>query len=646
MNRKKQTIKKLLFSLHSYWQQYREWRFRYQLLLPASIVGIAYVASTLDRPIVLAYGTDTCMERSTILPGLFRPTGKGYQAYFANQSSVATVPLVADQLCVKPIQSPQPGKTEPARLSLFGVPFLFQKGFKVTAEALPRIDSSQLKDGLAVSRPLVLAASVTDTTFDYKLSANNKTVACIPDGAKQSCDVARLELRQATPYKLKLERYFEGQLVDTVFERAVTTLSPVSVAGSSIKPSEMVYSRPTAVELQMDKRISSAEAVLEKREGDKLAPITVKTEVNGQTIKASFAELPRSSQYQLTLRNVVASDGSTLLDKTYAMAFSTSGGPKVIGVNIGRTSVGIGTTVVVTFDQNLSPSQDIAPFVRVAGGLSGATKQGNQLRFSTSSVPVCGDFSISLTRDLQSEHGVAGDSAWSYGSRTLCQVVGSIGATVKGRSITSYRFGSGPNIILFVGATHGNEAGTYQLLSLWIDELESKARSIPADKTVIVIPALNRDGLAAGSRRNANNVDLNRNFPTADWKADVTMPGGEMVQGGGGSAPLSEPESQSIANYTTSLSPRLVLTYHSTGSLVTPNEAGVSSEYASTYSSISGYYVSPKASASETFEYDTTGAYEDWLYEKPGIAAILVELGSHTSHSSSRNFPAMWAMLK
>jgi len=126
----------------------------------------------------------------------------------------------------------------------------------------------------------------------------------------------------------------------------------------------------------------------------------------------------------------------------------------------------------------------------------------------------------------------------------------------------------------------------------------------------------------------------------------VTMPGGEMVQGGGGSGPLSEPESRALAGYTTGLSPRLVLTYHSTGSLVTANEAGISSGYTATYSRLSGYYVASKASASETFEYDTTGAYEDWLYEGPGIAAILVELGSHTSSSSSRNFPAMWAMMQ
>lgn len=629
-----------------YWRLYSSWRFRFQLALPLSFIAVAYVVATIDRPVAYAYGGSNCAERATLLPGLFRPVGHTFEVYAADKSSVGSVSLIAGKLCVRPLKAPQPGSSEPARLSLFGVPFLFQKGFRVATNELPQVDSSSLRDGLAVSRPLKLSTDTPDTTFEYRLQADNKIVTCTPEGTAQSCDVERLELRQATPYKLKLVRYFGGERVDTVFERSVTTLSPVSVTGSSIKAGELVYARPTGIEFQMDKALDDAQASLEKIEGDKVVPVASTTETKDKRLRVNFAELPRSSQYRLTLKNVVATDGSTLLDKTYVLPFSLSGGPKVIGVNIGRTSVSVGVTVVVTFDQNLSPSQDIAPYVKTTGGLSGATKQGNQLRFSTSAVPACGDFSITLTKDIQSEHGIAGDSAWGYSSRTLCQIVSSIGTTVKGRSITSYRFGTGPNVILFVGATHGNEAGTYQLLSLWVDELEAKARSIPADRTVIVIPALNRDGLTSGSRRNANNVDLNRNFPTADWKADVTMPGGEMVQGGGGSGPLSEPESQAIANYTVSLSPRLVLTYHSTGSLVTPNEAGVSSAYASTYSSISGYYVSPKSSASETFEYDTTGAYEDWLYEKPGIAAVLIELGSHTAPSASRNFPAMWAMLK
>lgn len=626
-----------------HWREFRELRYRYQILIPVVLLGLAYGLITLDRSATLNYSQNACVARWVPFPGLFSGKSGAYEAYFADIWQVGGVKLTASSLCAKPLQVPEPGKTEASRLSLFGVPGLFQSGIKVTPEALPEVKSPDLKDGLAVSRPLRISTSVPDATFDYKLHVDGKTVNCQMAGTSQVCAIEKLQLRQATPYTIELFRYFNDERVGSVFKRKVTTLAPVSILASSISPGQTVLARPTSVDFATDKPVQSADAVLQKKDG---TVIQAEVGVADKAIKVTFAELSRSTEYTLTLKNVVAIDGSTLLDKAYVLPFAMSGGPRVTGVNIGRSGVSVGTTVVVSFDQNLSPSQDVTPLVKVAGGVALVAKQGNQLRFSTSGVPRCGDFSVAVGKGIQSEHGVTGDSAWSYGSRTLCQQIGSIGSSVQGRSITSYRFGSGPNTILFVGLTHGNERGTYSLLSEWVDELEAKARQIPADKSVIVIPALNRDGLASGNRRNARNVDLNRNFPTNDWKADVTMPGGEMVAGGGGSSPLSEPESSALASFTVAQSPRLVLTYHSIGSLVTPNEAGVSGSYAGIYSQYSGYYVSPKSAAGSTFEYDTTGAYEDWLYEKPGISALLVELGSHTSSSSGRNMPAMWAMLR
>jgi len=644
--RLKTYIKKALHTPRIWWHRYRSLRYRYQVGIPLGLLLVVYSLSLLGRPLQFSYAGDNCTHNPVVLPELFASHGDKWRVSFDDTFRIGSVLLAANKLCITPIQPPGEGVSA-ARVSLFGLPLLFQKTIDVGVGKPPRVTETQLDKGLAVSRPLRLPTSQTDRIYSYRLHANAKTVNCSAELKVQVCDVEKLELRQATPYTLKLERYFSNKLIGSVFERSVTTLSPVSIASSSISANQTVYARPLALEFVMDKPIQTAQAVLEKKEGDKLTPIAVTTEVAGSGIKVVFpSELARSSEYQLTLKEVEASDGSTLIDKTYVLPFSMSGGPKVTGVNIGRSGVAAGTTVVVTFDQNLSPTQDIVPLVKVAGGLGGAIKQGNQLRFSTSTVPVCGTFSVSIAAGIQSEHGVVGETPWSYGSRTLCYTVGSIGTTARGRSITSYTFGGGSQTILYVGATHGNERGTYSLLSEWVDELDRKAGDIPADKKIVVIPALNRDGLAAGTRRNANNVDLNRNFPTANWKADVTMPGGEMVAGGGGSAPLSEPESRAIASFTTGLSPRLVLTYHSIGSLVTPNEAGVSSSYASIYASLSGYYVSPKSAAGGTFEYDTTGAYEDWLYESPGIAAILVELGSHSSSSSSRNFPAMWAMLR
>jgi protein MpaA len=53
----------------------------------------------------------------------------------------------------------------------------------------------------------------------------------------------------------------------------------------------------------------------------------------------------------------------------------------------------------------------------------------------------------------------------------------------------------------------------------------------------LFIPVLNPDGLLGFSRHNGNRVDLNRNMPTADWKANE--PGEKYYSG---PAAASEPE--------------------------------------------------------------------------------------------------------
>lgn len=116
-----------------------------------------------------------------------------------------------------------------------------------------------------------------------------------------------------------------------------------------------------------------------------------------------------------------------------------------------------------------------------------------------------------------------------------------IGATVLGRPITAYHFvppqyaTPKPAAILF-GAIHGDEPlGAHCLAQL---ALELTAR--PPGRDTWLIPALNLDGLAGGSKNNANDVDLNRNFAASSWTAEH-KPGYFP-----GPAPESEPETQAL----------------------------------------------------------------------------------------------------
>jgi protein MpaA len=84
-----------------------------------------------------------------------------------------------------------------------------------------------------------------------------------------------------------------------------------------------------------------------------------------------------------------------------------------------------------------------------------------------------------------------------------------LGRSEQGRPIVAWETGD-PNAkrrVLVVGCIHGNEPA-----GIAIANAVSRAR-VPAGTDVWVVPDLNPDGVAAGTRQNGRGVDLNRNFP-------------------------------------------------------------------------------------------------------------------------------------
>ena len=134
-----------------------------------------------------------------------------------------------------------------------------------------------------------------------------------------------------------------------------------------------------------------------------------------------------------------------------------------------------------------------------------------------------------------------------------------LGRSVKGRPIRALALGDSESTtrLLLVACIHGDEcAGIAVARSLL-------RRRPPAGLSVWVVPNLNPDGLAAGTRQNAHGVDLNRNFP-AGWRStgrpfDPTYPGAR---------PFSERETRIAARLILRLRPRYTIWFHQPQSLV------------------------------------------------------------------------------
>lgn len=624
------------------------WALPKRYTIPAAvflIVSIFYVIMfVIEKPVTFSYAEKTCVNRMTFLPTIHATVNdSGYQVEPSSVIKIGNWSAAARSLCFTPTKAPQAGVSKVSLAPFGGI--VARQTFALHIPTPVVADVAPLGKPIPVSRPLTLKMSGGDEIFKYSLKINNKEASCSTEKAQLACGVEKLDLAQSQSYKAELLRHFDNTVVAALAKKDIQTLAATTLTDSSIKRDEVVYAKPTELSLSFDKKVISVSADLYKIVGDTQEKVPTKLEVTntGATIRLSD-QLARLSDYRLVVNKVVAADGSGLVEP-YQLPFKVSGGPKVTGVNVGTYGVAMGATVVVSFDQPLFESQDIQKFVTLTGGASYVSKKANQVLVSLANVPRCGDFSIKLTNDLQSQYDIAGNSAWNFTSRTVCHTVSTFGTSAQGRAMNAYYFGSGGTTVMYTGAIHGGEVSTKLLMDRWIQDLEAKARSIPAGIRVVVVPTINPDGYARGTRTNANNVDLNRNFATNDWQKDITTVNNQPFPGGGGASAMSEPETQAIAALARALRPRVVLSYHSIGGMVAANQAGNSSSLAAMYASKSGYG-NITGQSDSTFEYSISGTADDWYAQALGVPSLLVELGSHSYHQLERNQTAMWALLQ
>ncbi len=147
-----------------------------------------------------------------------------------------------------------------------------------------------------------------------------------------------------------------------------------------------------------------------------------------------------------------------------------------------------------------------------------------------------------------------------------------VGASIEGRSIWAFTITDNPALyepephVRLTGGIHGSEGMSWELLLYLLDDLltgyahDSRIRGIIDNTVIMVIPMLNPDGAAKGSRYNETGVDLNRNFTLyapESWQPSTRH----------GPAPFSEPETTAIRDYALGVTSHLSATFH-TGAVV------------------------------------------------------------------------------
>jgi protein MpaA len=191
------------------------------------------------------------------------------------------------------------------------------------------------------------------------------------------------------------------------------------------------------------------------------------------------------------------------------------------------------------------------------------------------------------------------------------------GDSVQGRDLRAYRVGprDADRTLLVIGSFHGDEDEGHEIVARLRDES-------PNAFSIWLVETVNPDGIAQNQRKNANGVDLNRNF-SVGWRPSSDESSGYYP----GPRPFSEPESRAVKRLAKRIDPDLSIFYHQPWNQVLGSCKGPD-RVQRRYANLTGMDFACRGG-------NLPGTATRWFNRKPGRRAFVVELAAGELSSSA-----------
>ena len=264
--------------------------------------------------------------------------------------------------------------------------------------------------------------------------------------------------------------------------------------------------------------------------------------------------------------------------------------------------------------------------------------------------------------------GVTGFLEYYAGAYPELTELSSVGQSVNGRELWTLLITPEPEtrherpVFRYISTMHGDEPVGTEMLLYFIDLLlteygeDERITALMDSTTIWIMPLMNPDGLESGRRNNANNIDLNRAFPSYFDDFTGTIFPNERVDTAG-----FQPEVRHVMEWSSAERFDLAANFH-TGALVvnypydyepgipsgaeapTPDDAlfqELSLRYAEQNAPMVRNPAFPGGITNGSDWYAIQGGMQDWTYRFMGAAAVTIEL-SNQKRPPAATIPAFW----